>query len=300
MSDPDEYDLFLQNWEPGELLRYSTLPQNLNDPVVRNRLFEDSTGNARVERAEFSVGKKAMAADELSARAYEFFQDHHENWAAEFRDYVLSKDVPVEKLDAFVTSFAQSWVDGMARRQSSPEMRAIKASIRDYDLLCHPTHAGRFVIKSVDDSVPPLLSPREMAVIFEANRGLLDSFMPDYIDHLGSDGPSSLDEIYVRRGVYMPNLDSVRRELHYLSSYSLTLGPVEQFAQTWNSATRETGTPVIFSAPMPAIQDRVVAFAPFIENMDIGQLEFVVAPPVEETPLRQDGMHGGIREFSFR
>ena len=89
MSDPDEYDLFLQNWEPGELLRYSTLPQNLNDPVVRNRLFEDSTGNAPVERAEFNVGKKAMGADELSARAYEFFQDHHENWAAEFRDYVF-------------------------------------------------------------------------------------------------------------------------------------------------------------------------------------------------------------------
>jgi hypothetical protein len=300
VSDQDEYDLFLQTWEPGELLRYSTLPQNLNDPVVRTRLFEDSSGNAPVERAEFIVGKKAMAADELTARAFEFFQDHHEKWAAEFRDYVLSKDVPIEKLDAFVTSFAKSWVDGMARRQSSPEMRAIKASIRDYDLLCYPTYAGQFVIKSVDDSVPPLLSPREMAVIFDANSGLLDSFMPDYIDHLGSDGPSSLDEIFVRRGVYMPTLESIRKELHYLSSYSLTLGPVEQFAQTWNSATRETGTPVIFSAPMSAIQNRVVAFAPFIEGMDIGQLEFVVAPPVDETPLQQDGMHGGIQEFSFR
>jgi hypothetical protein len=33
--------------------------------------------------------------------------------------------------------------------------------------------------------------------------------------------------------------------------------------------------------------------------MDLSQLEFVVAPPVERMPLQDDGEHGGIREFSF-
>ncbi len=42
-----------------------------------------------------------------------------------------------------------------------------------------------------------------------------------------------------------------------------------------------------------------MAFAPFVDGMDLSQLEFVVAPLVERTPLRDHGEHGGIREFSF-
>jgi len=90
----------------------------------------------------------------------------------------------------------------------------------------------------------------------------------------------------------MANLAEVRTELHYLSSYSIALTPVEQFAQTWTDATRDAGVPSIFSAPLPAIQNRVVAFAPFIEDMDLRQLELVVAPPIEPTPLRRLGEQG--------
>lgn len=212
----------------------------------------------------------------------------------------MSRDVPEDKFSTFVTRMGELWVDGRKRRQDSAEMQAIKASIRDYDQLCYPAHAGRFVVNSVDDNVTPLFTPTEMAAIFEANNGLIEALLPDYVDHLGDEGPGSLDDLYVRRGVHMPALEKIRRELHYLSSYSLTLGPVEQFAQTWTPATRETGEPSIFSAPLPAIQQRIVAFAPFIDGMDLSQLEFVVAPPVEEMPLQDDGVHGGIHEFSFR
>ena len=241
-----------------------------------------------------------MGADELTVRAYDFFEDHQENWSADFRDYVLSRYVPEDKLDTFVTSFSELWVDGKKRRQDSKEMLAIKASIRDFDRLHTPSRAGRFVINQVDDCVAPLLTPAEMGAIFEANRGLIDAFLPDYIDHLGDEVPNSLDELYVRRGVYMPAVDTVRRELHYLSSFSLALGPVEQFAQTWTTAMRDNGVPSIFSAPVSALQGRVVAFAPFIAGMDLGQLELVVAPPVEEMTLQNDGVYGEIHEFSFR
>lgn len=296
----DEYDVFLESWEPGDRLRHATLPQNINDPFIRKRLFDDSTGRAPVERTPFAPGLKIMATDELVVRAYDFFQGRQADWAEQFRDYVLSKGMSAQKLDTFVTSFAQSWVDGKKRRQYSPEMLAIKASIRDFDRICHPAYAGRFVLNPVDAGVAPLLNPTEMAAIFEANRGLIDAFMPDYIDHLGNDGPGALDEVYVRRGVYMPSINAVRRELHHLSSYSLALGPVEQFAQTWTTATRDNGVPSIFSAPLAAIQDRVVAFAPFIAGMDLSQLEFVVAPPIEKMKLRDDGVHGEVHEFSFR
>ena len=58
--------------------------------------------------------------------------------------------------------------------------------------------------------------------------------------------------------------------------------------------------PCIFSAPLAAIQDRIVAFAPFIRGMPLDQLEFVVAPPVEEMGLRYLGVFSGIHEYGFK
>lgn len=300
MSETDEYDLFLQTWEPGERLLHTCLPQNINDPFSRQRLLDDSSGCAPAARTPFAPGPKIMASKEIIARSYDFFLERQTQWSAEFRDYVLGRNVPKAKLDLYISNFATLWIDGRKRRQDSVEIQAIKASIREFDLLCHAAHAGRFVINKVDDAVKPLFTPAEMAAIFEANTGLIDALLPDYIDCLGADGPGSLDDLYVRRGIYMPAVEKIRRELHYLSSYSLALGPVEQFAQTWTPATRGTGAPSIFSAPLPAVQHRIVAFAPFIEGMDLAQLELVVAPPVEETPLRDDGVYGAIHEFSFR
>lgn len=300
MADFDEYDLFLENWKPDERLIHASLPQNINDPYSRKRFLGDGTGSANVERTRFVDGQKVMADDELAARAFDFFKDRHTAWAAHFRDYVLSHDVSEHKFNIFVRSFAEQWVDGRSRRQDSEEMRAIKVSIRNLDRLRFPTQVDKWVVNPIDDSVAPFFTEREMDVIFNANIGLIEALLPDYIDCLGDEGPESLGDLYVRRGVLMPNIDILRRELHYLSSYSLALGPVEQFAQTWTPATKDCGIPSIFSAPISAIQHRVVAFAPFIEGMDLAQLEFVVAPPVEDTLLQDDGQHGGIHEFSFR
>lgn len=91
----------------------------------------------------------------------------------------------------------------------------------------------------------------------------------------------------------------LRQELHYLSSYSLALSPVEQFAQTYTKSTQNVGVSCIFAAPLPAIQKRVVAFAPFIKNMDLRQMELVVAPPIERTTMTYAGEWDGIREYQF-
>jgi hypothetical protein len=40
-------------------------------------------------------------------------------------------------------------------------------------------------------------------------------------------------------------------------------------------ATKDAGISSIFAAPISVIQHRVVEFAPFIEGMDLAQLEFV-------------------------
>lgn len=74
---------------------------------------------------------------------------------------------------------------------------------------------------------------------------------------------------------------------------------VEQFAQIWRPKTRKTGVATIFSAQLPAIQQRTVAFAPFLHGMDLRQLELVVAPPLEPTALHLNWESGGLREFKF-
>lgn len=298
-NETDEYDVFLENWCPSELFQHATLPQNLGDPYLKQRLFEDSTGQAKVERAGFKPGKKVMSVDELTSRGLEFFQDNQERWAEEFRDYVLHKDIPPKKIDTYVSGFANLWIDGRSRRQDSSEMLAIKASIQRFDQFYYPTEIKEYVINSVDGSIPPLFSIEEMAIIFEANSGLIDAFLPDYIDYLDEDGLNVVSDLTIRRGVNMPSSATFRRELHYLSSYSLALGPVEQFAQLWAGANKRTEVPSIFSAPLPAIQNRIVAFAPFIKGMDLSQLEFVVAPPIENTTLVNQGSFGGISEFRF-
>lgn len=297
MQQRDELDEFLENFEPDEKLVHAMLEPYLNDPIARARVLRDSSCVAPLIRSARTSGIKVMNNEELVARAFQFFEDNHAKWAAHFRDYVISRDVSEKKLDIFIDNFARLWVDGRATRQASPELLSIKASIRDLDMAIHPRTAGRFVINQLSEDIDPLLEPREMAAIFEANMGLLAGIFPDYIDALGSDGPGSLDDVYVRRGVLMEHPGLILRELNYLSSYSLALGPVEQFAQTGKPSASSVAS--IFSAPISAIQDRVVAFAPFIEGMSLSQLEFVVAPPWLETHLTDHGVHGGIHEFSF-
>lgn len=297
--EKDDLDIYLDNWEPSLNLNYATLPQNLNDAYIRKRFVDNLQNDTVVPRTAYARGIKVMSKQELQFRGYEFFEGNQSRWSAEFRNEALSEGVPEEKLDTFLLAFAEDWIDGAARRQNSSVMMAIKASIRDYDAAIKQSAAGKYVINSIDSGITALFEPHEMAKILELNNRFIEAYFPDYLDYLGNDAPRSLDELYVRRGVYMETQQTFRKELHYLSSYSLALGPVEQFAQQYTPSTEGRGTPTIFSGPISAIQDRVVAFAPFIENMSISQLEFVIAPPLQEITLKYHEEHGGIHEYSF-
>jgi hypothetical protein len=301
MSDErDEYDVFLDTWQPSERLEHATLPSNLFDPLAQTRLLEDSTGAAKLDRTPYQPGPKVLGDCEKQLRAYAFFETNQSVWSADFRDRVLEEGVNSAKFDQFVHCFATHWVDGATRRQASREMMAIKASIRDHDRQYHRKHADRYVISRVPDNVAPLFDARETQVIFRVNEHLLETVIPDYLAEIEGDRGGSINFVSVRRGVRMPAAPGpLRQELHYLSSYSLALGPVEQFAQTWTDVTKDNGLPSVFSAPLPAIQTRVVAFAPFIAGMDLRQLELVVAPPVEPCQLTDKGSYGGIREYEF-
>jgi hypothetical protein len=300
IDEPDNYEVFLQTWQSSTLLRHASLPQNLEDPYSLERLFVDTSAEADVTRTPFAFGTKIMSEEENIARAYHFFEDHQEKWSKGLRDYVTSAGLPQKKFDLYVEYFSTHWVDGMARRQNSSEMLAVRASVRDFDRDFHRLAAGKYVLNPVPDTIKPLFTPTEMEIIFDANSGLIEAYLSDYVDFLGQAGPSTISGLYIRRGVKMPEVPDHRVELSELSSYSLGIGAVEQFAQLHNRETEHTGVQSIFSAPLPAVQHRVVAFAPFIAGMDLRQLELVVAPPISNTPFLDQGEYGGIHEYGFR
>lgn len=295
----DDYDVFLETWEPSRLLLHASLPQNLDDPYSRERLFANTDPEADVTRTPFESGPKVMSPKEATARAYHYFKDHQQEWSENMRDYAIRRGLPIEKFNLYTRSFAKLWTDGMSKRQNSREMLAIRASVRDFDRATYPSFAGKYVLKPVPDTDKPLFTPAEFKIIFDANSWLIETYLTDYVDYLGDAGPSTISGLYVRRGVKMPDVRSHLTERSELSSYSLGIGPVEQFAQLFTHETKHSGVQSIFSAPLPAVQSRIVAFAPFIAGMDLSQLELVVAPPIAETLLTCQGEYDGIYEYGF-
>lgn len=296
----DEYDIFLDTWEPSELLNYVTLDSNLFDPLAEDRLKADEEGVGQVERTPYVQGIKLMTEREEMLRKFDYFKSSQLAWSDDFRERLINSGLDEEKVDCFIRSFASHWVDGSDRRQSSPEMLAIKASIRDHDRHFHSAYAGQFVLTPVPEHVEPMFGPLDMQTIFRTNCDFLEVYVQDYIAELFGERDGSINQLYVRRGVHMPKVPGeLREELHYLSSYSFALSPPEQFAQTYTKSTRETGVPCIFAAPVPALQNRIVAFAPFITGMDLRQMELVVAPPVQPTSMKNAGEWGGIKEYLF-
>lgn len=300
MSLDDDYDVYLATWGPSPLLRHATLDSNLFDPVIEQRLHEDMKGIGQVVRTPFTPGPKCMTDVEEQQRKLDYFKYNQADWSSDFRTRLVADGLDPNNVDLFIRSMATDWVDGLKRRQNNPVMQSVKASIRDHDLHFHHKHAEQYVLTSVPLHIEPLFNPFEMQLIFQVNCQLMETFIQGYITELFGKYNGSINRLYLRRGVFMPDVPcELRKELHHLSSYSFTLTPVEQFAQTHTSSTRNTGVPCIFSAPVPALQSRVVAFAPFIKDMDLQQMELVVAPPIEPTPLKFAGQHGGIWEYEF-
>lgn len=301
MDDEEiSFEAWLETYQPSELAVHASMPENISDPWVRANLLADQTGAASLVRAPYAEGQKTMSAQELQERNFDFFIDSQVQWSEEFIQKALELQVPRAKLDAFVDQFATHWVDGFKRRQGSSFMKAIKASIRDLDRVTNPGTVGRWTLEPVRDEVEAFFSTKEMAAIFTANAVLADQYLTDYVDTLDSQWASTTTDLSVRRGVYwVGDLPEVRTERFELSSWSLGLGAVEQFAEQFNRKTQGKGRATIFSAPFPAVQYRIVAFAPFIRGMSLGQLELVLAPPDREAHLELRGTFGGITELGF-
>lgn len=61
----DDYDVFLDSWEPDEALRHASLSQNLDDPFIRKRFLDNSAGIAPFARTRFSKVKRSWTPRSL-------------------------------------------------------------------------------------------------------------------------------------------------------------------------------------------------------------------------------------------
>jgi len=289
-----------KNFQPGELLVFTCEPQNIDDPFYRARLFTDYPAEGLVERAESIPGvRKSVSEQEAEVRKLDYVKKAQPEWAKHFDDYVLGEGVCPTKLEAYKRCFVSDWVDGKTRRQNSETIMRIKSSLIEHDREYHQGYPENFVINRHEFDQPPLFEPGEVAAIYKANEGLIEALLPDWLDELGYDGPECLGNTYVRRGVYLPEAPTELKEYNYLSSYSLCVSPAEQFSDTRGESAIDDGIRCLFSGPVGCVQQRIVAFAPFIEGMSLDQMELVVAPPVRPIQLKNGGEYGGILELTF-
>jgi hypothetical protein len=294
------YEEFLETWIPSRHLMQACLPSNLGDPVAEHRLMQDIEAVGDVPRAlKQPHTYNSMADDEAQIRRLDYLKDHQADWAIDFHERMSNKGVREDRLATFIEGIARDWVKGYDIRQKSTLMLAIKASIQAHDRRMHLSTAGKYVIDDGDFGVDPLFDEVETAILFQTNQEIFSYAIPDYITAVYGDWSGSTDDVYVRRGICMPHEPTADRvEASYLSSFSLGIGPTELFAQTMGGRIC-SNIPCIISCPIMAIHDRVVAFAPFIKDMTLDQMEVIVAPPVKTTHLVYHDAYGGIREYSF-
>ena len=296
----DEYSKFLETWEPSPALKWATTSLNINDEYTYSRIAAIGTESDSIDRPEYKPGIKKITPDENKYRNLDFFVESQKEWSSFFRERLINEGISEIKVITFINAFAKTWTDGNKLRNFSEEMLSIKASIKHHDLFYYGKNIQEFVIHDVSEDIEPLFTVEEMSIVFKTNSNLLEVYLGNYLAELKDPHFPSINNLVVRRGIFMgtpPN--DYRKELHYLSSYSLGLTAAEQFAVTFTPATKGNGKGTIFGAPFPAIQERVVAFAPFITNMDLNQLEIVLPPPIKKTKLQFEGEYEGISEYVF-
>ena len=305
-DEPDDYDEFLATFDAwsNPALVHACMPQYIDDDLSKQRMIATaSEGETTLEREPFQEGQKSVSANEAHLKCLDFFKQRQTRCCGELRDRLVHDGIATHKIDEYFDAIANVWTQGRSTRLKSPQMQAIFASIARHDHAYRPDAAGKFVVNSKVSGVTPLFTPEEMASLFLANQNMLETGIADYFKAIGNGNERSINRTYARRGMYCDRPPVPRwKEQDYLSSYTLMLTVAELFSQTWRPSTQATGKPTIVSTILPNLQQRVVAFAGFIDGMEIRQVELVVAPPVRAFNVRYHGTHGtnaAIEEFEY-
>lgn len=289
----------LESWTPPEYLLWATNELNLSDAFVFERMMSEGRASSHI-RVTHTPGVKTTSSDEDKYRKLDFFRSTQGEWSAEFRSRLEAKIDP-DLVSKFLNGITSEWIDGRKARHDSQIMQSLKASIQNYDREIHGSKAQEFVLEVIPNTVAPLFDVYDMRNLYEINSSMLEAYMGEYLVELNSHLISSISDLIVRRGIFAekPTKEHLV-ELNLLSSYSLSLSASEQFAVTYTSRTKAIGEATIIGCAFPEIQNRVIAFAPFIPGMKIDQLELILPPPVNIAHLTPLKSWGEVTEYVFK
>lgn len=291
------YEEFLDQWEETDLLKYSTLEQNLDDPYIENMIHNANGVGDKIVRSQCTKGIQSTELAEVSLRKFVFIESKRASYQQDFIERLFAIGIDQNRLNVFLDAIANKWTNG--GKKNSGIIERIQASIQAHDAIYRKANSEIFVKNSIAKNIEPFFDIQEIEDIFNINSNMLTNFFEEYILALYGEMEGSINRITVRRGIHTPILisEGLRYEHNHLCSFSLALTTSEKFSQIRRKI--KNGYCCILSTDLPVIQNRVIAFAPFIPEMSITQMEFVVASPLEPQQIIYSGEFAGIHEFTF-
>lgn len=277
-------------------LKTITLPQyEASSDFMERFLDAIHIDGQEITRSPKTKGIKLVNEDELDADALKYFIDNKTSLEDEFFSD-LSQEIGTSKTEKFCQAIGVNWYDGRAKR-NSPEVQALKASVRSYLSLGLPDNdsCSNIVLNHQELDVIPSFSQLEIGKILTVNDRLLYKHIGDWLDTHPDSLRKSRENVFFRRGLSLQNLFETGAhylEWDFINSYSIAISAPEKFSQMIDG-----NLPAIVSADCDYFNARVLFFSPFIKGMPPGQLEIGAIPKLRPDLLQYQGQHGGIHEY---
>jgi len=278
-------------------LANSLLPQYQNsDAFMERMLVAFHTSETPIKRSTRTGGINQIDDEELSAEAFDYFVRTKDKMRSEFFAELVEK-LGKSCAKDFCETIAIEWYDGKAKRNSGRPQR-LKRSVYEHLCVVSGGSCDTLAQKPFElAETEPLISSKAVEDVLLLNDQFLAKYIYEWMGEHANCLFLSRDEVYLRRGLSLEKLlevDEGYKEWDFVNSYSIAISAPEKFAQMVAGKK-----PAIVNGDLDLFRGRILFFAPFIPDMDLGQLEFGIIPSMKPLPVHYQGIHGeaGIHEY---
>lgn len=257
------------------------LPQNTYSETAQMRFISSIGGSTEVSpnRAKSIKGEnKNICIHEENLDVFSFFYNTSEKLQNEFRERFI-KELGKDKYTHFIEMIVDQWSDGKSKRLKGEDLINFKKAIHHY--LVSKNSKQLYCSNTLNDYNLTLFNGQDIEKIIELNKSMMQCAIEDWIEVHPNRFQFSTNNIYFRRGInaVLEGQSGSYIEKDYISSYSLAISVAEQFSQTGKNQR------TIVNAEFGMFENRVLFFAPFIEGMNLKQIEIGVIPQFNK-PLK--------------
>jgi len=279
-----------------KIVETATLPQYQESAAFFER-FLDAAHNedGEILRTPNKKGIKLADVSEIDADFLSYFISNKTALEKEFIQD-LKNEIGKVKAKLFCDVISNDWYDGKGLR-NGVRVRGVKCGVKQYltRVISNKIDLSDLIENYEIANCKQLFSAHEIAKILTIN----DQMMMKHIEVWKSQHPNSdrlsTDNIFLRRGLSLENeIDTEQpyREWDYINSYSIAFSTSEMFAQM-----KKGKLPALINGDIGLFNGRILFFSPFIQNMDVGQLEAGIIPSSTLVPIKYQGKHGDIFEY---